>query len=167
MKETVGLAVKKQICRLCFPIGAFDYSDIRANLLLRPRPFHDTIQSNQKRKIITEKFSLYSEMSYFDLQDVISIWSSKLSYNFTWQELKHPTHLYLTCFIKAVTLNIQIHFSGGEFLKTVTQFHTKCIAWFYRVKRDERAQWSDIGKPDRDTVLWAGTKIEVVLTRVE
>lgn len=45
--------------------------------------------------------------------------------------------------------------------------YIKCIAWFFRVKTDERAEWSDIGKPDRDTVLWAGTKIEMVLTRVE
>lgn len=68
---------------------------------------------------------------------------------------------------RPATLNILIHFCAGEILKTVTQLHTKCIIWFYRVKRDERAHWSVIGKPDRDTVLWTGTKIDMILTEVE
>lgn len=164
MKETVSLAVKNEICHLCFPMGA---GSIWLNMLTSGQiRCKDQDNFMRKHKAIRKKCNNQKTVRiqrclflfYFFIY-----WMSLLSeavnvpFVFPEQELKLYKLLFYI-FIKPVTLNILIHFCGGEFLKTVTQLHTKCIVWFYRVKRDERAQWSVIGKPDWDTLLQAGTK---------
>lgn len=109
-----------------------------------------------RKKITIARIQFSLEMSFFDF--------TELSFSYrTGCKTLQISHVI----IRPVTLNFWIHFCAGEILKTVTQLHTKWIIWFYWVKRDERAHWSVIRKPDRDTVLWTGTKIDMVLTEAE